>query len=86
MRRLAALVLAGLLLAQGATLAQERDRSRAERQETQPRDRDHRQSFGRERSDPRERHREQRFTPAEREKLRQDLLDANREMRGKRER
>jgi len=86
MRRLALALAAGLLLAQGSALAQERDRSRFQRQEMQPRERGEREALRRERSDPRERHREQRFTPAEREKLRQDLLDANRDMRGRRER
>ena len=82
MRRIALLVLAGLLLAQGSALAQNRERHL--RQEMQPRERDRRESFTRERSSPRERQHERRFTQEEREKLRQDLLDANREMRGRR--
>ncbi|MEX0638410.1 MAG: hypothetical protein WD155_06715 [Burkholderiales bacterium] len=39
MKRLAFLLLASLLLAQGPALAQERDRARVERQEAQPRER-----------------------------------------------
>jgi len=82
MRRLAVLLLAGLLLAQGPALAQQKDRTRAERQEPSSRERDRRQTLTRERSSPDERHRDQRFTPAERDKLRQDLMDANQSMRG----
>ena len=83
MKRLAWLVLAGLLLAQGTALAQRQDRSNADRRQSQAQERDRRESLSRERSTPRERQREQRFTPAEREKLRQDLLDANRDIRGR---
>jgi Ni/Co efflux regulator RcnB len=82
MKRLAPLLLAGFLLAPGPALAQ--DRERFMRQEMQPRERDRRESLSRERPAPRERHQDRRFTPEEREKLRQDLLDANREMRGRR--
>jgi hypothetical protein len=82
MRRLAVLLLAGLLLAQGPALAQRQERTRTDRQAPPSRERDRRESLTRERSSPDERHREQRFTPAEREKLRQDLMDANRSMRG----
>jgi Ni/Co efflux regulator RcnB len=82
MTRLAWLLLASLLLAQGPALAQDRgrdrDRDRVERREMQPRD--DRREMRRERMDRRER-REHRFTREEREKLRQDLLDANRDMR-----
>ncbi len=84
MKRLLLLLLAGMLLAQGPALAQSRERHM--RQELQPSERDRRESLTRERSTPRERHRERRFTREEREKLRQDLLDANRELRGRRER
>jgi len=82
MRRIALLLLAGLLLAQGPALAQNRERHM--RQELQPRERDRRDAFSRERPSPRERQQGRRFTQEEREKLRQDLLDANREMRGRR--
>jgi len=86
MRRLAWLALAGLLLAQGAALAQRPERSQVERRQPPAQERDRRQSLSRERSAPSDRQREQRFTPAEREKLRQDLMDANREIRGKEKR
>jgi hypothetical protein len=46
-----------------------------------PRERVEREQMRRERSERRELRREQRFTPAEREKLRQDLIDANRDLR-----
>ena len=46
-----------------------------------PRERAERGEMRRERMEDRERPRERRFTPEEREKLRQDLLDANRDMR-----
>jgi hypothetical protein len=46
-----------------------------------PRERVEREQMRRERSERREQRREQRFTPAEREKLRQDLIDANRDLR-----
>jgi len=84
MRRLAVLLLAGLLLAQGPALAQRQDqeRARTERQAPPSRERDRRESLSRERSSPDERHREQRFTPAERDQLRRDVMDANRSMRG----
>lgn len=86
MKRLAFLLLAGLLLAQGPALAQERERPRFQRQEAQPRERarEERSSMRRERVERGERHREHRFTREERDKLRQDLLDANREMKGRR--
>ena len=83
MRRLAWLALVILLLAQGMAFAQRQDRSNADRRQSQTQERDRRESLSRERSAPRERQREQRFTPAEREKLRQDLLDANRDIPGK---
>jgi hypothetical protein len=86
MRRLAWLAIAVLLLAQGSALAQRQERSQAERRPSQAQPRDRRQSLSRERSAPSDRQREQRFTPAEREKLRQDVMDANREIRGKEKR
>ena len=46
-----------------------------------PREREDREALRRERPERRELRREQRFTPEEREKLRQDLIDANRDMR-----
>jgi len=46
-----------------------------------PRERVERGEVRRERVEDRERQRERRFTPEEREKLRQDLIDANRDMR-----
>jgi hypothetical protein len=49
-----------------------------------PRERVEREQMRRERSERSELRREQRFTPAEREKLRQDLIDANRDMRQRR--
>jgi len=85
MKRIALLLLAGCLLAQGPALAQGRDRSSMQREQTQSRERDRRETLTRERPAPREHRREHRFTPAERDKLRQDLLDANRDMRGGRQ-
>lgn len=81
------MLLAGLLLAQGPALAQERDRSRMQRQEAPARERDSRESFSRERTErhQQQQQREQRFTREERDKLRQDVMDANREMRGRRQ-
>ena len=78
------MLLAGLLLAQGTALAQERDRSRAERPEMQPRERNSRESFSRERVERHPQQREHRFTREERDQLRRDVMDANREMRGRR--
>lgn len=82
MKRLALLLLASLLLAQGPALARDRGGDRDERREMQPRERarDDRRELRRERTDRREQ-REHRFTREEREKLRQDLLDANRDLR-----
>ncbi len=81
MKRLALLLLASLLLAQGPALARDRG-DRDERREMQPRERarDDRRELRRERTERREQ-REHRFTREEREKLRQDLLDANRDLR-----
>jgi hypothetical protein len=85
-KRLACLLLASLLLAQGPALAQVRERPRLERQDAQPRERarQDRSSMHRERMDRSERHREHRFSREERDKLRQDLLDANRDMKRRR--
>jgi hypothetical protein len=49
-----------------------------------PRERVEREQMRRERTERRELRREQRFTPAEREKLRQDLIDANRDLKRRR--
>lgn len=46
-----------------------------------PRERVEREQMRRERTERGEERREHRFTPEERDKLRQDLLDANRDMR-----
>lgn len=54
-----------------------------EKQGFAPRERESREDLRRERPERREVRREQRFTPAEREKLRQDLLDANRDLKRK---
>jgi hypothetical protein len=84
MRRIAFLLLAALLLSQGTALAQERGRQGVQRQELQPRGgRENRESFSRERAERHPQQREHRFTREERDKLRQDLMDANREMRGR---
>jgi Ni/Co efflux regulator RcnB len=85
MRRIAFLLLAAALLAQGTALAQGRERQDLRRQEMQPRGgRENRESFSRERAERHQQQREHRFTREERDKLRQDLMDANREMRGRR--
>lgn len=87
MRLPCALFAAALLLADATAFAQERGRERAriERQEVRPRERV--------REDRREVHRERmlrkdgergRFSREEREQLRQDLLEANREMKRRR--
>jgi hypothetical protein len=83
MKRRVILLLACVLIGQGAALAQPppgRER-RVERQGLAPRERarEARKDVRRERAD----RREHRFTPQERQKLRQDLLDANRDMRRK---
>jgi hypothetical protein len=85
MKSLVPLMLAALLLAQAPVYAQDRDRSRFERRDAQPRERmrEDRREMRRERMDRRERH-EHRFTREERDKLRQDLLDANRDMKHRR--
>jgi Ni/Co efflux regulator RcnB len=84
MKALAVLLVAVAAFAAGTSLAQQPTQGRgaqAQKQSMQPRERtreDHRE-FQRERMDRRER-----FSREERDKLRQDLLDANREMKGRR--
>ena len=84
MKRCVILLLASVLIGQGVALAQPPPggERRVERQRLAPREaaREQRRDTQRQRMDRRER----RFTPQEREKLRQDLLDANREMHGRR--
>jgi hypothetical protein len=85
MKRFAVLLFAFLLLAQGSAFAQERTAREAQagRESLAPRERarqDQKEDARRQRMERRER----RFTPQEREKLRQDLLDTNREMHGRR--
>ena len=77
------LLVAAVLLAHAPAYAQERGwrGSQAQKQGFAPREREGRESLRRERPERREERREQRFTPEEREKLRQDLIDANRDMR-----
>jgi Ni/Co efflux regulator RcnB len=78
------LVLAVATFAAGTSLAQQPAQGRgaqAQKQSMQPRERtrEDQNEFRRERMDRRER-----FSREERDKLRQDLLDANREMKGRR--
>ena len=86
MRLAVALLLAALMLAQAPAYAQDRGwrGQQGEKQGFAPREREGRDSLRRERTERREVRREQRFTPEEREKLRQDLLDANRDLRRRR--
>jgi len=83
MRLTAALLLAVACLASAPAHAQARDGQGAQGQKhglaPNERGRGAREAQRRERTE----RREQRFTPEERQKLRQDLLDANREMRGR---
>jgi len=81
-----ALLLAALFLAQAPAHAQERGLRgwQGQKQGLAPREREDREELRRERTERHEQRREQRFTPAEREKLRQDLIDANRDMRRRR--
>jgi len=75
-----------MALAAWPALAQPQERgTRAQKQTMQPRERmrDERREFRRERMDRRDGERG-RFSREERDKLRQDLLDANREMKGRR--
>jgi len=85
MKLAAALLLAVLLLPQSPAHAQERGwrAFQGQKQGFAPRERESREELRRERPERREVRREQRFTPAEREKLRQDLLDANRDLKRK---
>ena len=82
MKALLSLAFAVTALAAWPAAAQQQGRgAQAQKQSMQPRERtreDHRE-FQRERMDRRER-----FSREERDKLRQDLLDANREMKGRR--
>jgi hypothetical protein len=86
MKRRALLVLAALLLAAAPALAQERGGAGLQPQQLAPRERarEDRESFRRERVERAERRERHRFTREERDKLRQDLLDANREMGSRR--
>jgi Ni/Co efflux regulator RcnB len=86
MKGFAMLLLAAAVLAAGPALAQPQERgTRAQKQSMQPRERirDDRREFRRERMDRRDGERG-RFSREERDKLRQDLLDANRDMKGRR--
>lgn len=79
-KTLAALLLALVMCV--PALAQERPgRERQVRKESRERVREERREAHRERSDRDER---RRFSREERQQLRQDLLDANREMKGRR--
>lgn len=85
MRLAVTLLLAALLLGQAPAYAQDRGwRGKQEqKQGFAPPQREGRETPRRERTERRDERREQRFTPAEREKLRQDLLDANRDLKRK---
>lgn len=87
MRTLAALLFGAILLAEAPAFAQERPGrgQQFQKQGMQPRERmrDDRREFRRERMERRDGERG-RFSREERDKLRQDLLDANREMKGRR--
>jgi len=79
MKVLAVLLVAVAAFAAGTSLAQQPTQGRgaqAQKQSMQPRE--DRREFHRERRDRREH-----FSREERDKLRQDLLDANREMKGR---
>jgi hypothetical protein len=88
MRLAAVLLLAVACLASAPAYAQERDSRdvQGHKQGLVPdeRSRGAREAQRRERSERLTERRERRFTPEERQKLRQDLLDANREMHGRR--
>ena len=82
MKALLSLAIAAALLAAWPATAQQQGRgAQAQKQSMQPRERmrDDRREFRGERMERRER-----FSREERDKLRQDLLDANREMKGRR--
>ncbi|MEO8718710.1 MAG: hypothetical protein ABI423_10885 [Burkholderiales bacterium] len=87
MRLAVALLLAAVCAAYAPAPAHAQDRGwrGGQKQGLVPseRGRGNREELRRERTESRSERREQRFTPAEREKLRQDLLDANREMKRK---
>jgi hypothetical protein len=82
MRSFAALLLGALLLAQATAFAQERgrDRDRVDREDFRRQER-MREDPRRERAERMERRGHRRFSHEEREKLRQDIIDANREMK-----
>jgi hypothetical protein len=83
MTKVLALLVCALLAAQAPAWGQERGArgNDAQKQTFGPREREGRGEQRRERTE-REGHRSgQRFTPAEREKLRQDLIDANRDLK-----
>jgi hypothetical protein len=88
MKSPAALLLGVLLLAQAPAFAQERPGRGAlfQKQGLQPHDRarEDREGMRRERAERMERKDHRRFSREERDKLRQDLLDANREMKRRR--
>jgi Ni/Co efflux regulator RcnB len=87
MKGFATLLLAAAVLAAGPALAQppEGRNAQMQKQAAQPRERmrDERREFRRERMDRRDGERG-RFSREERDKLRQDLLDANRDMKRRR--
>ena len=83
MKALAVLLVAVAAFAAGTSFAQQPAQGRgaqAQKQSMQPRE--DRREFHRERMDRRDGERG-RFSREERDKLRQDLLDANREMKGR---
>jgi hypothetical protein len=88
MRLAVALLLAAVFLANAPAPAHAQDRSgrggQGHRQGLAPSERGDLEAQPRPRTERRGERRERRFTPAERQKLRQDLLDANREMHGRR--
>lgn len=79
------LLFAALMLPPAPADAQDRGwrGQQGQKQGFAPRQREDRDALRRERTDRRDERREQRFTPEEREKLRQDLLDANRDLKRK---
>src|SRR3970282_2557587 len=80
-----ALLVVAVLLAHAPAHAQERGGrgAQGEKQGFAPREREGREALRRERPERRELRRAQRSTREEREKLRQDLLDANRDLKKK---